>query len=178
MWKKEDGKVQGTPETSAGPTGSGTSQPGGASRDSGSHLPVSSSAAACISQGIRIKGEVSGSEDLFVDGTIDGKLDMGNASVTVGPNGTVKADILAREVIVRGRVDGKITGHEKVQLWSTGRVSGEVQTVRLAIEEGATLRGKVEAGKAPARSESRSQAASGESKIAAVKPAAADAATV
>jgi cytoskeletal protein CcmA (bactofilin family) len=85
---------------------------------------------------------------LFVDGTVEGKLDFGNAIVTVGPNGKVKADISAREVIVRGEVDGKIEGTEKVQLWNSGRVVGEVRTERLAIEDGALLRGKVEAGKA------------------------------
>ena len=84
---------------------------------------------------------------MFIDGTVDGKLDLGNASVTVGPNGKVKADISAREVIVRGQVDGKIDGTERVQLWNSGRVTGEVHTERLAIEDGAVLRGKVEAGK-------------------------------
>ena len=59
----------------------------------------------------------------------------------------MKADVLAREVIVRGKIEGKVTGRDKVQLWSTGQVTGEVQTDRLAIEDGALLRGKVEAGK-------------------------------
>jgi cytoskeletal protein CcmA (bactofilin family) len=72
---------------------------------------------------------------------------MTNGVVTVGPNGSVNADINAREVVVRGNVQGKITGRDKVQLWNTGIVTGEVQTDRLAIEDGATLRGKVEAGK-------------------------------
>jgi len=113
----------------------------------GSALPVSPRAAACITQGIRIKGEITGKEDLFVDGTLEGKLDLGNASCTVGPNGKVKADISAREVVVRGHVDGKVEGVERVQLWNTGRITGEVRTERLAIEDGAILRGKVEAGK-------------------------------
>jgi cytoskeletal protein CcmA (bactofilin family) len=98
-----------------------------------------------------VKGEVTGSEDLFVDGLVDGKLNLTNGSLTVGPNGTVKADVYAREVIVRGKIEGKVTGREKVQLWSTGQVLGEVQTDRLAIEEGALLKGKVEAGKQPAK---------------------------
>ncbi len=113
--------------------------------------PVVPNAAASISNGIRIKGDVTGSEDLFVDGQIEGKLDLGNASVTIGPNGRVNADITAREVIVRGHVEGKVSGRERVQLSSTGRVNGEVQTERLAIEDGAVLRGKVEAGKVPAK---------------------------
>jgi cytoskeletal protein CcmA (bactofilin family) len=118
-------------------------------------LPISPRAAACITQGIRIKGEITGKEDLFVDGTLEGKLDLAGASVTVGPNGKVKADIAAREIVVRGQVDGKLDGTERVQLWSTGRVAGEVKTERLAIEDGAVLRGKVEAGKAQARNEAR-----------------------
>jgi cytoskeletal protein CcmA (bactofilin family) len=111
-------------------------------------LPVSSRAAACISHGIKIKGEVTGSEDLFVDGVVEGKLSLTtNSCLTIGPNGTVKADVVAREVIVRGRIEGKVTGRDRVQLWSTGQVTGEVQTDRLAIEDGALLRGKVEAGR-------------------------------
>lgn len=106
---------------------------------------------ACIAQGIKIKGEITGKEDLFVDGTVEGKLELGNGSVTVGPNGKVKADISAREIVVRGQVEGRLEGTEKVQLWSTGRVEGEVRTQRLAIEDGAVLRGEVEAGKEQAR---------------------------
>jgi cytoskeletal protein CcmA (bactofilin family) len=123
-------------------------------------LPVSPRAIACITQGIRIKGEITGKEDLFVDGSLEGKLDLGNASCTIGPNGKVKADIVAREVIVRGHVDGKIDGSDRVQLWNSGRVTGEVRTERLAIEDGALLRGKVEAGK-PLGSGSESRTKSG-----------------
>jgi cytoskeletal protein CcmA (bactofilin family) len=140
VWKKEDSKAQGVPEIPAGSSG-------GSARDGSGALPVSSRAAACISQGIRIKGEITGSEDLFVDGPMEGKLNLANGSLTVGPNGSIKADVSAREVIVRGRVEGKIAGRERVQLWSTGHVTGEVQTQRLAIEDGAVLRGKVETGK-------------------------------
>jgi len=91
---------------------------------------------------------VTGSEDLFVDGVVEGKLSLTtNSCLTIGPNGHVKADVLAREVIVRGKIEGKVTGRDKVQLWSTGQITGEVQTDRLAIEDGALLRGKVEAGR-------------------------------
>src|SRR5262244_2479011 len=147
MWRKEEPKSQGVAEpvtASAAVPQSSTPAPVPAV---GSPLPVSPRAVACITQGIRIKGEITGKEDLFVDGTLEGKLDLGNSSCTVGPNGKVKADISAREVIVRGHVDGKVEGTERVQLWNTGRVTGEVRTERLAIEDGAILRGKVEAGK-------------------------------
>jgi cytoskeletal protein CcmA (bactofilin family) len=113
-------------------------------REPSGALSGSPAASAGISQGIRIKGEVTGSEDLFVDGHVEGKVNLSNGSLTVGPNGDVKADIFAREVIVRGRVDGKIVGREKIQLWSTGNVAGDLQTERLTIEDGAVLRGRVE----------------------------------
>ena len=161
MWRKDEVKPQSAPQpqpaapvNTSFPQGSTASAPMSAPVQNippSAPLPVSPRAAACISQGIRIKGEITGKEDLFVDGTVEGKLDFGNASVTVGPNGKVTADISAREVIVRGQVDGKIEGTEKVQLWNSGRVIGEVRTERLAIEDGALLRGKVEAGKAQSR---------------------------
>jgi len=150
MWKKEDSKPEGVSGTMAPPANSASSSssaPASTPSLSGG-LPSSSPAAACISQGIKIKGEVTGSEDLFVDGVVEGKLSLTtNSCLTIGPNGSVKADVIAREVIVRGKIEGKVTGRDRVQLWSTGQVTGEVQTDRLAIEDGAVLRGKVEAGR-------------------------------
>jgi cytoskeletal protein CcmA (bactofilin family) len=145
MWKKEDVKTQAVPENATRfSTGSPIST-AGPTHEASTGLAVPSKASACISQGIRIKGELTGSEDLFLDGHFEGKLNLTNdSSLTVGPNGEVKADIFAREVIVRGRVDGKIVGREKIQLWSTGNVAGDLQTERLMIEDGAVLRGRVE----------------------------------
>lgn len=163
MWKKDDAKPQGISESS--PDSANPPKPSSASPASTplspSAFPVSSRAAACISQGIRIKGEVTGSEDLFVDGLVDGKLNLANGSLTIGPNGSVKADVNAREVIVRGKIEGKVTGRDKVQVWSTGQITGEVQTERLAIEEGALLKGKVEAGKPVRVAETKAAAAGG-----------------
>jgi cytoskeletal protein CcmA (bactofilin family) len=143
VWKKEDVKSQGLPESGPGISANSPAT-GNVSRQASSGPPVSSNASASISQGIRIKGEVTGSEDLFLDGHFEGKVNLSDGSLTVGPNGQVKADIFAREVIVRGRVDGKIVGREKIQLWSTGNVAGDLQTERLTIEDGAVLRGRVE----------------------------------
>lgn len=150
MWRKEESKSQGALEPVMPPSAAvpqvSTANPAPVPAV-GSPLPISPRAVACITQGIRIKGEITGKEDLFVDGTLEGKLELGNASCTIGPNGKVKADISAREVIVRGNVEGKVDAVERVQLWNSGRVAGEVRTERLAIEDGALLRGKVEAGK-------------------------------
>jgi cytoskeletal protein CcmA (bactofilin family) len=161
MWKKEDSKPQGVTETpsSFAPASSSHRDAPAFSPAAASQPPVSGKATACITQGIKIKGEITGSEDLFIDGPVEGKLNLGNSSVTVGPNGTVKADITAREVVVRGRIEGKIAGKERVQLWSTGHVSGEISTQRLAIEDGAVLRGKVETGRAVDKTDDRSVSA-------------------
>ncbi|MEQ1474068.1 MAG: polymer-forming cytoskeletal protein [Candidatus Acidiferrum sp.] len=158
MWKKDEVKPQAVPERPSAPANTpafsgGTPHP--VHSTPSAPAPVAVAAAprggASISQGIRIKGEVTGSEDLYVDGLVDGKLSLSNGSLTIGPNGTVKADVTAREVIVSGRIEGKVTGRDKVQLMGTAQVTGEVQTERLAIEEGALLRGKVEAGKLAAK---------------------------
>lgn len=160
MWKKEDGKPQGVTDVSTTPAGAAPA--GNSNSNAAANAPVSSRVAACISQGIRIKGEVTGKEDLFIDGNLEGKLDLIGGSVTIGPNGKVKADILAREIIVRGSVQGKLSGRDRVQLWNTGSVTGEVQTDRLSIEDGAVFRGKVEAGKPQGKSsEASSSAAAG-----------------
>ncbi len=161
MWKKEEAKPQGIPESSVAPASAAV----GPTYTSAASIPVSPRATACISQGIRIKGEVTGSEDLFVDGVVDGKLNLTNGSLTIGPNGSVKADVTAREVVVRGKIEGNITGRDKVHLWSTGQVTGEVRTERLAIEDGALLRGRVEAGKQPVKAgEQKATAAAGTAK--------------
>jgi cytoskeletal protein CcmA (bactofilin family) len=166
MWKKEDAKPQGVSDNSSEPINSpkASSLTPSSSPSLSAASPVSSRTSASISQGIRIKGEVTGSEDLFVDGLVDGKLNLTNGSLTVGPNGNVKADVNAREVIVRGKVEGKVTGRDKVQLWSTGQITGEVQTERLSIEEGAVLKGKVEAGKQPTKTTEIKAAAAAASK--------------
>src|ERR1700748_2476905 len=110
MWKKEDSKPQGVAEPPVAPACS-THRDAPAFNPASSQPPVSSKATACISQGIKIKGEITGSEDLFIDGPVEGKLNLGSSSVTIGPNGTVKADIAAREVVVQGRVGGQILGN-------------------------------------------------------------------
>jgi cytoskeletal protein CcmA (bactofilin family) len=144
MWRKEDATPQApeTPARSAAPANVPKAGSGPVSNTSSGKVP------ACVSQGIKIKGDITGTEDLFIDGLIEGKITLGNASLTVGPNGTVKADITAREVVLRGVAEGKFTAEERIQIWHTARVHGELKSERISIEDGAELRGKVEAGKA------------------------------
>ena len=141
MWRKEDGNPQPSPELSASSTSPDTGKTAAAVP------PLSGRASACVSQGIKIKGEVTGSEDLFIDGIIDGKINLANSVLTVGPNATVKAEITSRELVLRGRTEGKLTASERIQIWSSARVHGDKKAERISIEEGAELHGKLEAGK-------------------------------
>jgi cytoskeletal protein CcmA (bactofilin family) len=152
MWRKEDGRPQNSNEISTSSMNPTTS-PAPASSNSKqlSSAPTSSNAVASLSPGIRIKGEITGSEDLFIDGNVEGKVTFHNAVLTVGPNASVKADIDAREIVVRGRVEGRLDGSERVHIGNTAKVNGDIRSSRIAIEDGAEFRGKVEAGKAPSR---------------------------
>lgn len=152
MWRKEDGRPQNQNEISTGPMNANTSSSlGPANPKQFSSVPSSSNDVASLSPGIKIKGEITGSEDLFIDGNVEGKITFRNAVLTVGPNANVKADIDAREIVIRGRVEGKLDGSERVQIGNTAKVIGDIRSSRIAIEDGAEFRGKVEAGKAPSR---------------------------
>ena len=147
MWRKEDGSPQTSTEAGLAVNSTSGTKAGTIGGSSSSGPTLSPHAAACISQGIQIKGELNGTEDLFVDGNVDGKISLGNATLTVGPNATVKAEISARDLVVRGRVEGKLTANEKIQIWNTARVQGDMKAERISIEEGAELHGKLEAGR-------------------------------
>jgi len=142
VWRKADEpKAHSVPEISTPPKISTDAlSVGHAAPD----LSLSSCAVACISQGIRIKGEITGSEDLFVDGEIEGRIQVTEGTVTVGPNGRVQGQTEAREVAVRGLVDGNIAGADRVHVWHTGKTKGDIRAKRIAIDDGAVVRGKVE----------------------------------
>ena len=101
-------------------------------------------AAGNVSTSISITGEITGREDLFIDGEVQGSVHISEGNVTVGPNGRVVADIEAREIAVRGKVKGTLRGRERVQIGRTGEVTGDIVTRRLAVEEGGIISGKVE----------------------------------
>jgi len=99
---------------------------------------------AHIGKSVVIKGELSGSEDLYVDGKVEGKIELRNHSLTVGPNGSVRADISAKTVVIQGKVEGSLSASDRVELKKSAVVTGDVSTQRIAIEEGAFLKGKVD----------------------------------
>jgi cytoskeletal protein CcmA (bactofilin family) len=134
---------------------------------------------ATIGRTLIIKGELSASEALYIDGRIEGKISMPEHRVTIGRNGLVQANISAREVVVMGKVNGNIECSDRVDIRSEGSLVGDVSTIRISVEDGAILKGGIEVRSEHKQySKAQSQAKAVEaSKAAAVEPKAA-AATV
>ena len=99
---------------------------------------------ATIGRTLVIKGEITGSEALYIDGRIEGKIIMPESRITVGRNGKVDASIQAREVIVMGKVTGNIDCSDRVDIRAEGSVSGDISTVRISVEDGAALKGGIQ----------------------------------
>lgn len=119
-------------------------------------------AAGHVSKALIIKGEISGNEELFIDGEVHGSIRLTDSSVTIGPNGRVTADIEAAEIIVRGKVKGALRGRDRVLIGRTAQATGDVVTRRVSIEDGAMFRGKIEIVRAEDARESRTAAAAGD----------------
>jgi cytoskeletal protein CcmA (bactofilin family) len=99
--------------------------------------------AATFGTSVCVKGEIAGSEDLTVDGQVEGKINLPDHMLTIGPNATILADIIANRVTVFGSVIGTITARDKVDLRKSGSVEGTVTCGRIAVQEGAHLSGKL-----------------------------------
>jgi cytoskeletal protein CcmA (bactofilin family) len=99
---------------------------------------------AHIGKSVSIRGDISGSEDFYVDGNVEGSIQLNGHSLTIGPNGKVHANIVARNVTVGGSIKGNIHVTERTEMRKTAVVTGDVQTRRIAIEEGAYFKGKLE----------------------------------
>ena len=99
---------------------------------------------ASIGRTLVIKGEVSGSESLYIDGKVEGTLTFKDHRVTVGRNGVVAANIAAREVVIMGKVTGNIECSDRVDIRSEGSLTGDIVSARISVEDGAMLRGSVQ----------------------------------
>ena len=97
-----------------------------------------------IGKSVVIKGELSGSEDLTIEGHVEGKIELKDHLLTIGPNGRIKAAVFAKAVIVLGEVNGNVTASEKVDIRDGGSVDGDIVSPRVAIAEGAHFRGSVD----------------------------------
>jgi cytoskeletal protein CcmA (bactofilin family) len=99
---------------------------------------------ATIGRTVVIKGEISGSESLYIDGRVEGSLSFSDHRVTVGRNGVVAANITAREVVIMGKVTGNIQCSDRVDIRTEGSLTGDVVSHRISVEDGALLRGSVQ----------------------------------
>jgi cytoskeletal protein CcmA (bactofilin family) len=100
--------------------------------------------AASIGKSVQIFGEVKGSEDLIVDGTVEGAITLTESRLTIGPNAHVQANVSARDVVVLGTLTGNITASGRVDLRAGSNLKGDIRAGRLSIEENAVLSGKVD----------------------------------
>jgi cytoskeletal protein CcmA (bactofilin family) len=110
---------------------------------------------ATIGRSVVIKGEISGSESLYVDGRIEGTVSFKDHRVTVGRNGVVAANIVARDVVIMGKVTGNIECSDRVDIRSEGSLTGDIISRRISVEDGALLRGSVQL--APAEKQEKTQ---------------------
>jgi len=102
-----------------------------------------------IGKSVVIKGELNGSEDLTVEGHVEGKIELKDHVLTIGPNGRIKAEVFAKAVVVLGEVTGNILASEKVDIRDNGSVDGNIVSPRVAIAEGAHFRGSVDMQRKP-----------------------------
>lgn len=101
---------------------------------------------AWIGQGVAIEGKISSSQDLRIDGRVEGTIEVGNHVLIVGTSAAVKANLVARSILISGTVVGNVTATDRVDLQATGSVEGDISSPRLVMIEGAVVKGKVNAG--------------------------------
>jgi cytoskeletal protein CcmA (bactofilin family) len=147
MWKRDEavkptgsaGPAPATP-TSSTPPAAETARP----QPSGSHDYRLEKSTVNIGKSVVIKGELNGSEDLTIEGTVEGKIELRQNVLTIGPNGKIKAQLFAKAVIILGEVTGNVTATEKVDIRDNGSVDGDIAAPRVAIAEGAHFRGSID----------------------------------
>ena len=151
MWKPNQ-TGPGTPQTpepqrpATTPVSAFESPAASATRPTASATPSAPSTGeqATIGKSLIIKGELSGSESLFIDGKVEGTINLPGNRVTVGRNGQVAANILAREIVVLGKVRGNCQASDRVDIRSEGSLTGDVIAARISIEDGAFFKGGID----------------------------------
>jgi cytoskeletal protein CcmA (bactofilin family) len=150
MWKRDEAVKPG------GPAGSGPSQTTPVSTPPAATESIRTTSAPSeplrgmekttvnIGKSVVIKGELNGSEDLTIEGQVDGKIELRQNVLTIGPNGRIKAQVFAKSVVILGEVTGNVTATEKVDIRDNGSVDGDIAAPRVAIAEGAHFRGSID----------------------------------
>ena len=159
MWKRDEAVKPTTPGTPAGQAAPAqqTQANAPAQPDSRRHQ-LNERDVVNIGKSVVIKGELNGSEDLTVEGHVEGKIELRDHVLTIGPNGKIKAQVFAKAVIVLGEVNGNVTATEKVDIRDGGSVDGDIVSPRVAIAEGAHFRGSVDMQRKGGQPQTQSQA--------------------
>lgn len=123
-------------------------------------VATSTSDQATIGKSLVIKGEVTGSESLYIDGRVEGSINLSGNRVTVGRNGVVSANINAREIVVLGKVRGNLTASDRVDIRSDGSLTGDVVAARISIEDGAFFKGGIDIRKAGSKGDEAAKSVS------------------
>jgi len=121
--------------------------------------PITAGDQASIGKGLIIKGEITGSESLFIDGKVEGTIALPGNRVTVGRNGQVASSITAREIVILGKVRGNIAASDRVDIRAEGALTGDVTAARISIEDGAYFKGGIDIKKSEAKSAAEIKAA-------------------
>lgn len=141
MWKRDESVKPTTPPPPASTPGASPAAP---SQQSEARPTMIERDKVNIGKSVVIKGELSGSEDLTIEGNCEGKIELRENVLTIGPNGKIRAEVFAKAVIVLGEVVGNVTASEKVDIRDNGSVDGDIISPRVAIAEGAHFRGSVD----------------------------------
>lgn len=147
MWKRDESVKPTTPQPSAPVAAAPVPAPAAAPQTPQATSDIRSQIErdkVNIGKSVVIKGELSGSEDLTIEGHVEGKIELRDNVLTIGPNGKIRAEVFAKAVIVLGEVTGNVTASEKVDIRDNGSVDGDIISPRVAIAEGAHFRGSVD----------------------------------
>jgi cytoskeletal protein CcmA (bactofilin family) len=171
MWKRDEA-VRPAPPAAAQPPAPVPAASTGPRPDAGQRLERD---IVNIGKSVIIKGELTGSEDLMIEGQVEGTIQLRDHVLTIGPNGRIKAQVFVKSLIVLGDVTGNVTATEKVEIRDNGSVDGDIISPRVAIAEGAHFRGSVDMQKkgTPTKADAKagSPAASASASAAAPAPA-------
>jgi len=110
--------------------------------------PATSGGTARLGASLHVKGEITGNEDLAIDGSVEGLVHLEDRKLTVGASARVTADVIAREVVVYGNVKGNLRARDRIEIKKDGSVVGDLTTARIMIEDGAYFKGSIEIDKA------------------------------
>lgn len=145
MWKRDEGAKPPVAQPPAQPPAAGhpITAPGARAPEIESRRHMEGDLVN-IGKSVVVKGELSGSEDLTIEGQVEGKIELRDHVLTIGPNGKIKAQVFAKAVVVLGQVTGNVSASEKVDIRDNGAVEGDIVSPRVAIAEGAHFRGSID----------------------------------